>query len=126
MVQFLRKVSDSEQTKRAALRKIRTALNVILSNCTKLRNFSHRLYGDSIPSRKLKTGNYGVLYCRNRVVFWLVFAFGHAPQTFHGEASKKVWETGISGRPGMAPSKLFHGRMPAFGTQTDVKFPDSL
>ena len=32
MVQFIRKVSDSEQTKRAILRKTGTALNVILSN----------------------------------------------------------------------------------------------
>ena len=34
MIQFIRKVSDSEQTKRAVPRKTRTALNVILSNCT--------------------------------------------------------------------------------------------
>ena len=39
MVQFIRKVSDSEQTKRAILRKTGTALNVILSNCTKLRTY---------------------------------------------------------------------------------------
>ena len=48
VVQFLRKVSDSEQTKRAVLRKIRTALNVILSNCTRTRTVNHDLYGESI------------------------------------------------------------------------------
>lgn len=37
MVKFIRKVSDSEQTKRAVLRKTGTTLNVILSNCTRPR-----------------------------------------------------------------------------------------
>ena len=50
MVQFIRKVSDSEQTKRAVLRKTGTALNVILSNCTNSRTCSHRVYGDCIYS----------------------------------------------------------------------------
>ena len=39
VLKFIRKVSDSEQTKRAVPRKTRTALNVILSNCTKLRTY---------------------------------------------------------------------------------------
>lgn len=44
MVQFIRKVSDSEQIKRAALDKTETALNVILSNCTKLRAYFLTIY----------------------------------------------------------------------------------
>jgi DNA-binding FadR family transcriptional regulator len=48
MVQFFRKVSDSEQTKRAALNKTRTALNVVLSNCTNSRPGGLCVYGDSI------------------------------------------------------------------------------
>ena len=45
VLEFLRKVSDSEQTKRAVLNKSGTALNVILSNCTKLRKFGQRSMG---------------------------------------------------------------------------------
>lgn len=59
-------------------------------------------------------------------IFKSVFTFGHTSQTFHGEVSKKVWEAGTSGRMGIAPSQLFHGRFPALGTQADVKVPDSL
>ena len=52
--------------------------------------------------------------------------FGHAPQTFRWEASKNIWGTNISGRMDIAPSKLLHGRMAAFGTKADVKAPDRL
>ncbi len=49
MIQFLRKVSDSEQgQKRTAYTKDKASLNLILSNCTKARNFSRYLYGNSI------------------------------------------------------------------------------
>ena len=62
----------------------------MLSNCTKSRNFSCRLYGDSIPPRKLKTANQGGLQCTIRVVLMPVIIFGHASQTFHGEVSKNI------------------------------------
>ena len=39
MVEFISEVSDSEQTKRAVLKKTGTALNVILHHCTKSRLF---------------------------------------------------------------------------------------
>ena len=39
MVKFISEVSDSEQTKRAVLKKTGTALNVILHHCTKSRLF---------------------------------------------------------------------------------------
>lgn len=48
MVKFFREVSDSEQRKRVALKEPKTALNVILLNCTNSRNFSSEIYGDSI------------------------------------------------------------------------------
>lgn len=40
MVQFLRKVSYSDQKERTAYTKDKAALNVILSNCTRPRTFS--------------------------------------------------------------------------------------
>ena len=55
MVKFLRKVSYLEQEKQFYT-KDKTALHVILSNCTKPRMDSRYLYGDGIFSRKLETG----------------------------------------------------------------------
>lgn len=43
MVKFFREVSDSEQRKRVALKEPKTALNVILLNCTNSRNFSSEI-----------------------------------------------------------------------------------
>ena len=48
MIEFLRKVSDSELRKRAVLRMLRNALNVILSNCTRTRTLCRVVYGKSI------------------------------------------------------------------------------
>lgn len=48
MVQFISEASYSEQTKRAALKYNRVALNVILPNYTKTRTDSWYLYGRSI------------------------------------------------------------------------------
>ena len=119
VVQFIRKVSDSELTKRAILINIRTALNVILSNCTKSRNFSRRLYGDSIFSRKFKSVNYDVLQYRKRTafksfLFWACFA------DLPWGGLKKSMRSWTSGRRGIALSKLFHRRPPTFRTQADV------
>ena len=90
MVKFLRKVSDSEQTKKSGSERTRTALNVILSNCTKARNFSRELHGDSIPPRKLKTRYYGGLPYRIRAFSHENPAFWHASQTFQWEVSKNI------------------------------------
>ena len=99
---------------------------MILSNCTRSRNFSRRLYGNSILHPNLKTGNYGGLQCKIRIGFTLFSVFGHAPQTFWWEVSKNIWGENVSGRMDIASSKLFHGRLSAFGTQADVKVPDCL
>ena len=89
VVQFIRKVSDSELTKRAILINIRTALNVILSNCTKSRNFSRRLYGDSIFSWKFKSVNYDVLQYRKRTAFKSFFILGMLRRPSMGRPQKK-------------------------------------
>ena len=53
MVQFIRKVSDSEQIKRAVLRKTGTALNVILSDCTNSRDLvGYRMEKAFFPESK--------------------------------------------------------------------------
>jgi hypothetical protein len=39
---------------------------------------------------------------------------------------KKHMKNSLSGRMDIALSRLFHGRLSAFGTQADVKFPDCL
>ena len=59
MVKFIRKVTDSEQLKREQISLLsKSALNVILSNCTNSRPGGHRVYGDcicSIDSQKCRT-----------------------------------------------------------------------
>lgn len=51
MVKFIRKVLDSEQLKREQISLLsKSALNVILFNCTNSRPGGHRVYGDCICS----------------------------------------------------------------------------
>ena len=90
MVQFLRKVSDSEQKQKEQL--------IQKINCSECDSFQlyqvaelcQRLYGDSILSLKHKIGNYGDLQCRKRVVLRRISVLGHTSQTFHREASKNI------------------------------------
>ena len=74
----------------------------------------------------LKVGNYCGLQRRNRLVLRMIFIFGHASQTFHGEVFKNIWKAVALGRMDIAPSQLFHRRMSALRTQADIKFPDCL
>lgn len=93
MVQFIRKVSDSEQTKRAILRKTGTALNVILSNCTKTRTFSRYVYGDCILSLWRKSHfqrlEHKCFFAIITMIFGLFLKNGHASQTFFRRSLKR-------------------------------------
>ncbi len=99
---------------------------MILSNCTKARDFSRNLYGDSILSRSFLTGCLEEKPCKIRPVFSDPGISGHASQAFCMEALKKpVWKrTVLSGRD-ITPSDLLHGKTAALRTDADVKIPDS-
>ena len=93
MIKFIRRVSDSEQIKRAVLRWIRTALNVILSNCTKTRTFSRYVYGDCILSLWRKSHfqrlEHKCFFANITTIFGLFLKNGHASQTFFRRPLKR-------------------------------------
>lgn len=104
----------------------KAALNVILHDCTKTRDFSRELYGDSIFPRKLKAVYQGGRQSGIRADLSGIPVLGHAPQTFRREVSKKVWQQSTSGWRDTAPPKLSHGSASAPLAPADVKIPDSL
>ncbi len=112
-------------TKRTAYTKDKAALNVILSNCTKARDFSRYLYGSSIFPGSFQLGCSEEKACRIRLIFSCTGISGHATQAFCLEALKKtVWKRTVLSGSGITPSNLFHGRTSAFRTDTDVEIPD--
>ena len=110
MVKFISEVSYSEQTKRAVPRKTRTALNVILSNCTNSRTFCWQVYGDCIlpdlPQNRKTRGKCEKISLFSRRTF--IFGHAHADLPMGGLEKRRYGMRKILPWFFIRPSDLLH------------------